>query len=207
MKFKKAWIISGFLFFALSGISNAADVTIPNIFTPNTPAKADSVNENFSALELAVDDNASVISSLQSAYLATEYYSVSTVAFIPYLKSYEYNIDWMSVGNANGTSDIFYAPVNLPDGAVVTSFEAILGDYDASEDVTVHLFQVPFGSGNTTMATVESSGSSSTASYMDTSISPSVVDNLNNSYMVWLGLPTSSMNYRGAVIGFHRTLN
>jgi hypothetical protein len=34
----------------------AANVVIPNVFTPNTPAHADSVNENFSSLAVDIDE-------------------------------------------------------------------------------------------------------------------------------------------------------
>lgn len=45
----------------------ASDVTLPNTFAPNTPALAAEVNANFDAVENAVDDNASRISSLENA--------------------------------------------------------------------------------------------------------------------------------------------
>ncbi len=44
------------------GSANADEVTIPNEFQSNTPARASEVNENFSAVKSAVDDNDSRIS-------------------------------------------------------------------------------------------------------------------------------------------------
>ncbi len=44
------------------GSANAGDVTIPNAFQSNTPARASEMNENFSAVKSAVDDNDSRIS-------------------------------------------------------------------------------------------------------------------------------------------------
>ncbi|MCX7554006.1 hypothetical protein OS175_08965 [Marinicella sp. S1101] len=43
--------------FLISQLTVASDVEIPHTFTPNTPASADQVNENFQAIETAVDDN------------------------------------------------------------------------------------------------------------------------------------------------------
>ncbi len=42
---------------AIAGAAQAGEVTIPNVFSPNTPALAEEVNENFAAFEIAVDDN------------------------------------------------------------------------------------------------------------------------------------------------------
>jgi len=54
--------------FGLSSFSltYAEDVTIPNTFHSGTPALAAEVNANFSAVKVAVDDNAADIDSLQS---------------------------------------------------------------------------------------------------------------------------------------------
>jgi len=42
-----------------SGVAD--DLTIPNTFQPNTPARAADVNNNFAAVEASVDDNAADI--------------------------------------------------------------------------------------------------------------------------------------------------
>lgn len=44
-----------------STFSIAGEITIPNTFTAGTPAKASEVNDNFSAVKIAVDDNNSRI--------------------------------------------------------------------------------------------------------------------------------------------------
>ncbi len=43
-------------FAAVTGLAD--DLTIPNTFQPNTPARAAEVNDNFTAVESSVDDNA-----------------------------------------------------------------------------------------------------------------------------------------------------
>jgi len=60
---KKIIVFIAILTLMLSGVTVwAGAVTIPNVFTPDTPAKADSVNENFSALAVEVNDHANKIS-------------------------------------------------------------------------------------------------------------------------------------------------
>ena len=47
------------------GTAQAGNLTVPNDFTPDTPALADEVNENFAATEAAVNDNDARISTLE----------------------------------------------------------------------------------------------------------------------------------------------
>jgi hypothetical protein len=49
----------------MTSIALADDLTIPNTFQPNTPARAADVNANFDAVEASVDDNAADIAALQ----------------------------------------------------------------------------------------------------------------------------------------------
>jgi hypothetical protein len=53
--------------FLLIGPGLADPVDIPNQFQAGTPAVADEVNQNFSAVEAAIDDNAADIGALQSS--------------------------------------------------------------------------------------------------------------------------------------------
>jgi len=55
-------VIAGWLTL-LSSATIADDLTIPNTFTPGTPARAAEVNGNFTAVETSVDDNAADISA------------------------------------------------------------------------------------------------------------------------------------------------
>ena len=54
---------------AIAGLTFAfaGQVTLPNTFTPNTPARATEVNENFAAIKAAVDDNDNRIGGLENA--------------------------------------------------------------------------------------------------------------------------------------------
>ncbi len=47
----------------LAGSATADDLTIPNTFQANTPARAADVNANFTAVEASVDDNAADIAA------------------------------------------------------------------------------------------------------------------------------------------------
>ena len=47
--------------------TDASNLTTPNTFSPNTPASAAQVNENFTAVEVAVDDNDSRLVALEAA--------------------------------------------------------------------------------------------------------------------------------------------
>ncbi|MEO1245309.1 MAG: DNRLRE domain-containing protein [Pseudomonadota bacterium] len=61
------------LAFALSGsVSLADEVDIPNQFSAGTPAVAADVNENFSAVEVAIDDNAQQLGSLSTTVSGLE---------------------------------------------------------------------------------------------------------------------------------------
>jgi hypothetical protein len=68
MSFFIRLLIVSLTFIMLSGVSTwSADLTIPYLFKASTPAVANEVNANFSAVETAVDDNDTRINSLSSA--------------------------------------------------------------------------------------------------------------------------------------------
>ncbi len=58
MKFKSHYALVYFASLLIGSNSLADDLTIPNTFTAGTPARAADVNDNFSAVEASVDDNA-----------------------------------------------------------------------------------------------------------------------------------------------------
>lgn len=69
MGIKMIRILVFVIFISAMGNIHASDVTIPNTFVPFTPAKADEVNANFTAVESAVDDNDARIDGLEAADL------------------------------------------------------------------------------------------------------------------------------------------
>jgi len=104
----------------------AGNVTIPNVFTHDTPARADSVNENFPALGVEVDDNDSRLDSLESQiYFSIKRSSSYTWPDIASARQILFDSGstiWENQGNAfNQTTSTFYAPeagIYSFDGAV-----------------------------------------------------------------------------------------
>lgn len=103
MKFNKSFVF-GMLVVpcALAGLTGvfASDVTLPHVFSPNTPARADEVNENFAAVQAAVDDNHSLIQGLRNGPQAINQ-SVMTTARFPDLDPGTYTISIFVRGTAN----------------------------------------------------------------------------------------------------------
>ncbi|MDL5051554.1 hypothetical protein QQ054_36730 [Oscillatoria amoena NRMC-F 0135] len=92
-----------------------------------------------------------------------------------------------TVGGTLGNAAYFVAPVDLPDGATITTVSAWIFDSDATYDIGIHLVRSFYGSccgSLTTMATVSSSGSPSQTSISTSAITNPVVDNANYSYFL-----------------------
>ena len=81
---RKAFIC--FLLIAVSSIS-AGELTIPNSFSPNTPASANQVNANFTAVKTEVDDNYSRIEALAAAVMVLQSELVAAQATISQLET------------------------------------------------------------------------------------------------------------------------
>ncbi len=78
-----------------STFSIAGEVTIPNIFTAGTPAKASEVNDNFSAVKTAVDDNnASILTNTREIS--------SNDSDIAELKNKSWDLSGMNLFYSNG---------------------------------------------------------------------------------------------------------
>jgi len=65
-KNKHVWI-SVAVGLVIAGGAVAGNVTLPNTFQPNTPARASEMNANFTAVRTAVNDNFTLIGALQAA--------------------------------------------------------------------------------------------------------------------------------------------
>jgi hypothetical protein len=94
---------------------------------------------------------------------------------------------------------VMVAPVNLPDGAVVTAFEVFYRDNSAAVDLAVSLnLRLYASSGYAQMANIATSGASASAlSAIDTTIVDATIDNATRVYMVnvfcsdWAGSSTT----------------
>jgi type VI protein secretion system component Hcp len=68
---------------SLAAVAHAQDIEVPHEFQPGTPARAEEVNENFSALADAANGNAAAIGGLLSAGAPEEIGTLSITA-VPY---------------------------------------------------------------------------------------------------------------------------
>ena len=129
-----------------------------------------------------------------------------TITSIINIQGHEFNpldttIDAVYSTSAIGaltTGSIFSAPVQLPEGAVVTNVEATFVDNDGAQDIVLSLKKNTFTSGDSAadvtkqidMSTITSSGATATVQVLsDGSISSSTVDNSAAFYTAILSLP------------------
>lgn len=153
--------------------SLASNLTIPNTFVGGTPAVAAEVNANFTAVEVAVDDNNSAIAekvdlsgaTMTGALTApdfiydaakTRYYVVGINDFLPRSTSYTVvrEDDKLLAGTAG---DVFFlAPVHLPDGATITAVDFFAEDQSITSHVewTMQEHNLSNGLGNFLIASV-----------------------------------------------------
>ena len=118
----------------------------------------------------------------------TYYYAVSGDEFSPRTNSGSTYRRGYGNGGAymlSGPERVMSAGVHLPQGAVITEFEAFFYDSDTGKDLTATLHKKLFTYGYTPVAEVTSSGISGFGSNSDSSISvPSTVDNRTGTYQV-----------------------
>jgi len=112
----------------------------------------------------------------------TRYYSISPTAFGPEDENQNFtkNHDYIY---SDAVGDMFYAPVYLPDSAVVVEFTTWLWD-DAPTDMIAHLVCTPHGGGHTFMASITSSGTTGMQELTDATIEHSLIDNTMYKYSV-----------------------
>jgi hypothetical protein len=113
-------------------------------------------------------------------------------------------------GTTSGELVRFFAPIDLPHGAVVTAFEAQVLDNDAAQNVSLSLGFITDGGGVGSMATLATTGSAGNVrTFSTTTITQApTVDNQNRSYHVsanWT-VPTPSFNIRLARVHVTYTL-
>ncbi len=120
----------------------AAPATIPNTFSAGTAAVAADVNDNFTALKAAIDDNDSKINTPSDGFV-----SVSAQAF-----RNEQTIDtcrWRSAqiqygffsNTSTSTACDAVAGIQLPHNASITSFNCYLYDTSVANSVNARLYR------------------------------------------------------------------
>ena len=216
-----------------AGSAWAGTLTIPNTFYTGSPAIAGEVNDNFTAVETEVNDNAdniaanaatisnnaAVISSLQNAHSSTRtnYFAINPASCIGEPGTginYTINPYFIAADQTSSSHLNFYCPVYLPHNSVIKSFTIYWGDTDTTNDVLAYIM-VRDGWLPTATATVlplvivsstGSGGLGSTTSSAITSGSPAV-DNIGKSYYVRIGVRDFNMEFFGAVITYDYVLN
>jgi hypothetical protein len=143
---------------------------------------------------VTADGNVITGGSFHYATPRTRVISIPSEAFLPTT-----NVDYDNIGNAvdgygahlmSGTGAMA-APVQLPQGAVVTQFQLWLYD-NSSSNLDVDLFQCDIGNGwGTSMAGLNPTGWPGYGHLATTSISPSTIDNTAYTYMVSAGASSS----------------
>lgn len=132
----------------------------------------------------------------------TRYWSIGGAGFLPqrnttaYFKTFDY------LTSATGS---FFAPVYLPDGAVVTSMEISYWDNQGAANAFVYLerYQKNGSSADVNMATVQSSGSSGaweTAS--NTSIDRATIDNSQYVYRLRAVMNNTNIRLSGVELSY-----
>ena len=147
-----------------------------------------------------------IVSSISYSTPRTHYYSVGGEHFQPLS-----NIDFASGGGCGGAylisgSGTLVAPVNLPDGATVTSFKVFFYDVSSS-DMSVSLNAQNLKTCSyIELAKVQSDSNAGYYSRIDSSIDPSnkVIDNQNYAYHIkaYSDSWSSSLKIKGAVVGY-----
>ncbi len=197
----------------------AGNVGALTTFSSGSPAYAQSVNDNFTAITVAVDDNAAMITTLQNAHSGTRtgYVTVSAAGFMP--EGTGYSFDRIGSGVSairplNTSSNGYFAAVSLPHGATITSFSTLCEDNDSvvNRDCYSELrsqCRVPYS--NDIEAYSRNSGTSTTtqAEWLPQTYNQgSTVDNTNCLYFMRAYITSAgNIYFYGSRIGYEYTLD
>ncbi|MEK6285146.1 MAG: hypothetical protein AABO57_05345 [Acidobacteriota bacterium] len=124
----------------------------------------------------------------------TAYYSVSPTAFNPEVEGYAFSQQggFIHPKPFPGFNQHWSAPVNLPDGAIMTEFRVLIDEDDDTQNVEINLFRVPQDYEYTQPEKLASITSNTTSSsnptkkfYTDATIDSPVIDNSTYTYSVY----------------------
>jgi len=117
----------------------------------------------------------------------TGYVSIPAAAFRPEEDGYDFINYGSELNNNDGNSDEYYAPVQLPHGAIVTEMTFYWFDASSADDGVATLLRGTTSGGYNQMARADTSGDSGDGDSFDNSISYAVVDNSQYTYhLKWL---------------------
>lgn len=137
----------------------------------------------------------SVAASTVSWTAVTSYLSIPAPAFQPRVSGMQYANSGNSLfPTVDGGTAVFIAPVQLPHGAVIQKLTLNWSDDSNTDSVSARLYRTDLLTSETTLATVDSSGSPSvTGATTTSSIATPIVDNSSYSYYIWATLYKDSL--------------
>jgi hypothetical protein len=183
----------------------AAEATIPNTFSSGTAAVAAEVNDNFTALKSAIDDNDSRINTPSGGFI-----TVSSQAFRNEITGI--GCEWGA--NSPGTYGFYttnsisncdaVAGIQLPHNATMASLTCHLFDNSLTDDLRARLYRINLSSGiiNTVFSTAASTDSASNQALSDTTtaiVGGEIIDNENYAYSLRIEYSTNT-NTQGATL-------
>jgi len=132
----------------------------------------------------------------------TGYVSVSAAAFQPVHSAYNYSNWGNGLIPSDSSSPWYYAAVQLPHGATVTSLAFNWDDTSTTNDATCTLYRNNMAGGGDLMASVSSSGSTGDGGGTDPTINNANVDNTMYAYYLEWHLPDANTAGYGVVIEY-----
>jgi len=120
----------------------AGPLTIPNSFTPNTPALAEEVNANFDEVATEVTDNYDLIRASEAGPIY-----LPAAAFRPKNSAHDYELlSGRSLVEKVGSSGTFafVAPVIIPAGRLITEISAGVVDSSSQDFFEIGLLWLDF---------------------------------------------------------------
>lgn len=106
--------------------------------------------------------------------------ALSTSSIVMGNTTYGYGVTL--TGGTTGTTRRLVAPVNLPDGAIVTKMDAVILDNSATYTQVVYLYRIDDSPNNTPLATINTTNSATAQTLSTTTISNATINNANYSY-------------------------
>lgn len=113
--------------------------------------------------------------------------------FVPFESGYTYigGSTFLYKKSGDITNQIWYAPVHLPEGAVVTELRVWFTDFSV-EDLDVSLRRKAYGSlSYTVMASIITSGTPGLSDLIDNTIDYDTIDNMNYVYCIYIIFPAA----------------
>ncbi len=117
------------------------------------------------------------------APVVTRYLAVSPASAMPEDDTPAWSIGFDRVQSSSSSTLVVSLPVNLPDGAIITSYKVFMYRLNSSSTIVTDLYRADFVGGSSVMASANAD-SDGNHSVEDTSISNATIDNANYSYAI-----------------------